>query len=73
VELGVYLVALAGLLGIGRGLVLLQAVPHGQGQLGRAMTHLAGGILCVNLVPALKVLGASLGPDILGLVEAVLG
>jgi hypothetical protein len=73
VRFAVHLLALVGLVGVGRGILLLKDAPDRPGQLGRALVHIAGGILCVNFTATLKIIGRSLGSDVLGVITAVTG
>ncbi|MDR2611360.1 MAG: hypothetical protein LBG06_00435 [Deltaproteobacteria bacterium] len=73
VQFAVHLLALVGLAGVGRGLLLLRDSPERPGQLGRALVHIAGGTLCVNFVPTLRILGRSLGQDVASVIAAITG
>lgn len=66
-------VALVGLIGTARGVYIL-GLPGGEGGgLPRALVHLAGGILCLNLPEFLRLLAASLGGEVEALVAAIVG
>ncbi|MDR1165836.1 MAG: hypothetical protein LBO66_08220 [Deltaproteobacteria bacterium] len=73
IQFAVYLVALVGLVGIGRGLILLKNSPERPGLMGRALVHIFGGILCVNLVTTLKFMAQSLGGDAMDIVLSIFG
>ncbi|MDR1041839.1 MAG: hypothetical protein LBR80_17085 [Deltaproteobacteria bacterium] len=73
VRFAVHMLALVGLVGVGRGLFLLKDSPQRPGQLGRALVHIFGGILCVNFTATLRIIGTSLGPDALGVITAITG
>jgi hypothetical protein len=73
VRFAVHLLALVGLVGVGRGLLLLKDSPERPGQLGRALVHVFGGVLCVNFIETLKIIGRSLGSEVMGVITAVTG
>jgi hypothetical protein len=73
IQFAVHLVALIGLIGIGRGIMLLRMVGERPGAMAPALTHVIGGILCVNLVPTLKLVAGTLGQDALDLLTAITG
>ena len=73
IQFAVYLTALVGLIGIGRGILILKDYDREPGRLGTALAHIFGGILCVNLVTTLKVIGRSMGREVLDLITAVTG
>jgi hypothetical protein len=73
VQFAVHLLALTGLCGVARGILLLKDSPDRPGQTGRALVHILGGILCVNFPATLRAIGSSLGPDVLSVVTAVIG
>ncbi|MDR1080035.1 MAG: hypothetical protein LBQ79_03505 [Deltaproteobacteria bacterium] len=73
VRFAVHLLALVGLVGVGRGILLLKDSPERPGQLGRALVHIAGGILCVNFPATLKIIGRSLGSDAMGVITSITG
>jgi hypothetical protein len=72
-RLVVLMVALTGLIGVARGLYLMRLSAGEGGGLARAIVHIVGGILCINLVEFIKLLGASLGVDVEVLVSSLLG
>jgi hypothetical protein len=73
IQFAIFVVALVGLIGIGRGIILLKDSGSQPGQLGRALVHIFGGILCVNFVSTLKIMGRSLGGDVLDVIVAIVG
>ena len=73
VRVVVLAIGLVGLVGVARGVYLLRLSPSEGGGVPRALVHLAGGILCVNLTEFLRLLAASLGGDAQALVEAIVG
>ena len=73
VTFSVYVVAIVGLIGVGRGILLLRAAAFEPHQVSRGLIHLFGGILCVNIVEVLRVLGATLGSDVSSLVVSLVG
>ncbi|MDR1486765.1 MAG: hypothetical protein LBT62_02045 [Deltaproteobacteria bacterium] len=73
IRLAVLAVALTGLIGVARGLYLMRLSPGEGGGLARALVHMTGGVICVNLVEFLKLLAASLGGDVEILVTSILG
>ena len=73
VEFAMHLIALLGLMGIGRGILILKDSPVRPGELGRAFTHIIGGILCVNLPSTLRMLGETLGGEARDVIGALTG
>jgi hypothetical protein len=73
VQFSVYVVALVGLIGIGRGVYMLKRSSSEGGQFERGVVHIFGGILCVNFVEFLRILGVTLGGDIDSVVRFVIG
>lgn len=73
VQFSVYIVALVGLIGIGRGIYMLKRSSAEANQFGRGVVHIFGGILCVNFVDFLRILGVTLGGDIDSVVRFVIG
>ena len=73
IEFAVHLTALVGLVGIGRGVLMLKDADRGPGRLSAALAHIFVGIICVNLVAFLKAVGRSMGQDVLGLITAITG
>jgi hypothetical protein len=73
VQFAVFLTALVGLIGIGRGLWLLKDSNQGQGLLARGLIHIAGGIVCVNLVDTLRLIAMALGGGLPDAVKAIFG
>jgi hypothetical protein len=73
IQFAIYLAAIVGLIAIGRGVLMLKDFDSQKGSLSIALTHIFGGILCVNLVSTLKIMGRSLGRDVLDLITAITG
>ncbi|MDR3135651.1 MAG: hypothetical protein LBU69_06120 [Deltaproteobacteria bacterium] len=73
IRLVVLVVGLTGLIGIARGVYILRLTGGEGGGLPRALAHIAGGILCVNLVDFLRLLAFSLGGEIESIVSSVVG
>ena len=73
IQFAVHLVALIGLIGVGRGVLMLKDLDRQPGRLGGALAHIFGGIICVNLVSFLKALGGSMGSGVLELITAITG
>jgi hypothetical protein len=72
-RLVVLVVGLTGVIGLARGVWLLRVAEERGGGLPRALVHIVGGVLCVNLVELLGLLAASLGGEVESLVSSVLG
>ncbi|MDR1657736.1 MAG: hypothetical protein LBT47_09310 [Deltaproteobacteria bacterium] len=66
-------VGLTGLVGVGRGLYILRLSPGDGGGLARALVHLAGGILCLNLPEFLRILASSFGGEVEVFITSVIG
>jgi hypothetical protein len=66
-------VALTGIIGVARGIYILRLTGGEGGGLPRALVHITGGILCVNLVEFLKILAVSLGGEVESIVTAIIG
>jgi hypothetical protein len=73
IQFAIYLIAIIGLIGIARGILLLKDSGSQPGRLSVALVHIFGGILCVNLVTTLKVMGRSLGREVLELITIITG
>ncbi|MDR2340319.1 MAG: hypothetical protein LBF40_09355 [Deltaproteobacteria bacterium] len=73
IQFAVHLVAIIGLIGIGRGVLMLKDMGAQPGRLGTALAHIVGGILCVNLVETLKIMARSMGSETLDLITAITG
>jgi hypothetical protein len=73
VQFAVHLIAVLGLVGVGRGIIILKDGASRPGELGRALAHVIGGSLCVNLVTTLRFLGNSFGGGMRGVMDAILG
>jgi hypothetical protein len=72
-RLVVLVVGLTGMIGVARGVYILRLSGGEGGGLPRALVHIAGGILCVNLVDFLRLLAASLGGEVQSIVTSILG
>ncbi|MGL4208170.1 MAG: hypothetical protein ACRCTY_02155 [Candidatus Adiutrix sp.] len=74
VQFAVYVVGVVGLLAVARGVLILRRTDStGNGEIGRALIHFAGGILCVNLPEFLRIIGATLGSEVSQTVNALIG
>lgn len=73
IQFAVYAIATVGVIGIARGLCLLRETPNQPVNLSRAIVHLFGGILAVNLVTFLRGIGATLGGDVQTYIAAIIG
>lgn len=73
VRVSVLVIGLVGLIGVARGVYLLRLAPAEGGGPARALVHLIGGILCVNLVEFLKLLAASLGGEVEAIIATIVG
>ncbi|MDR0622661.1 MAG: hypothetical protein LBJ61_12435 [Deltaproteobacteria bacterium] len=72
-RLVVLVVGLTGVIGVARGVYLLRLTAGEGGGTARALVHIAGGILCVNLVDFLRLLATSLGGEVESIVASILG
>ncbi|MDR2386801.1 MAG: hypothetical protein LBE80_04345 [Deltaproteobacteria bacterium] len=72
-RLVVLVVGLTGMIGLARGVYILRLTGGEGGGLPRALVHIAGGILCVNLVDFLRILAVSLGGEVQSVVTSILG
>jgi hypothetical protein len=73
VKAAVLAIGLVGLIGVARGAYLLRLAPAEGGGLPRALVHMAGGVVCVNLPEFLRILAAALGGDAQALVASIVG
>jgi hypothetical protein len=73
IRLAFLVIALTGLIGVARGVYILRLTGGEAGGLPRALAHIVGGVLCVNIVPFLKILAASLGGDVEAVISALIG
>jgi hypothetical protein len=73
VQFAIHMLALVGLVGVGRGILLLKDSANKPGQLGMALTHIFGGTLCLNFTETLRLIGRSLGSDAMGVITAIVG
>jgi hypothetical protein len=73
VKFAIYAVKFIGLLGIGRGCWLLRDNANGQAQVMRGAVHFVGGILAVNIVQFINLLGESIGGDTQSTITAIIG
>ncbi|MDR1870717.1 MAG: hypothetical protein LBS60_02115 [Deltaproteobacteria bacterium] len=73
VQFAVFLAAIAGLIGLGRGLWLLKDATKNQGSLARGLVHIFGGVICVNLVETIRLVAGALGGDLPEAVKAIFG
>jgi hypothetical protein len=73
VEFSIRLIAILGLLGVGRGILILKDSARNPGNFGRAMVHIIGGVLCVNFQATLRMLGNSLGAEFKDVIDVLTG
>jgi hypothetical protein len=73
VQFAVFLTAIVGLIGLGRGLWLLKDSAQSQGFLARGLVHIFGGIVCVNLVETIRLIAQALGGGLPETVRAIFG
>ena len=73
IQFAVYAIATIGIIGIVRGLCLLRDTPNQNANVGRAIVHLFGGILAINLVTFLRGIGATIGGDVQAYITTILG
>jgi hypothetical protein len=73
IEFAVYLIAIVGLIGVGRGVLMLKDYDREPGRISAALVHIIGGIICVNLTPFLKIVGRSMGREVLEIITYVTG
>jgi hypothetical protein len=73
VQFAVFLTAIVGLIGLGRGLWLLKDSGRNQGFMARGLIHIVGGILCVNLVETIRLIAQALGGGLPEAVRAIFG
>lgn len=72
-RVAVLAVGLVGLVGVARGVCILRLTGGEGGGLPRALAHIVGGVLCVNLTEFLKILAATFGGDVEAVVSALVG
>jgi hypothetical protein len=73
VKVSVLAIGLIGLIGVARGAYLLRLSPAEGGGLPRALVHMIGGVVCVNLTEFLRLLAAALGGDAQALLASIVG
>jgi hypothetical protein len=73
IQFAVYGIATVGVIGIARGICLLRDTPNQAMNFSRAITHLFGGILAVNLVTFLRGIGATVGGDVQSYIAKIIG
>jgi hypothetical protein len=73
VTFAVRFVRIIGVIGILRGILLLRASAADSKVFFKAVTHLIGGILCVNIVQFLNAIGTSAGGDVQSTIAMMIG
>jgi hypothetical protein len=73
IRFAVFLAALAGLAALGRGLWLLKDSAQDRGLLSRSLIHIAGGIVCINLVDTVRIIAQALGGGLPDVVRTIFG
>jgi hypothetical protein len=72
IQFSFYVIALVGLIGVGRGIFILKDASIRPGQLSRALVHIFGGVLCINLESTLTFLARTMGSHVQGLVASII-
>lgn len=73
VDFAVYVIGIIGLIGIARGILIFRRMDITNHEMGRALLHLLGGIICVNLPAFLRIMGTSLGGEVASTVNIIIG
>jgi hypothetical protein len=73
VRFTVFVAAIVGLLGLGRGLWLLKDSTQDKGHLARGLVHIIGGIFCINLVETIRLIAQALGGSLPEVVRTIFG
>lgn len=73
VQFAVYVVAVVGICAVARGIFMMRRADQDNHELGKALLHWAGGIICINLPEFLRILGVTLGGEVQTTVEMLIG
>lgn len=73
IEFAVYAIMLIGLIGIARGICLIKDTPNQSSSFPKAITHVIGGILAINIVTFLQGIGATIGGDVQTYIASIIG
>lgn len=73
IQFAVVAIGIVGLIGISRGICLLRNAAGQPANLSRAIVHIIGGILAVNLVTFLRGIGATIGGDVQSYIAKIIG
>ena len=73
IQFAVYAIGTVGIIGIIRGVCLLRDTPNQAMNFSRAIVHLFGGIIAVNLVAFLRGIGATIGGDVQSYIAKIIG
>lgn len=73
IQFAVYAIMTVGVIGIVRGICLLRDTPNQPANLSRAIVHMLGGIIAVNLVMFLQGIGATIGGDVQTYITTIIG
>lgn len=73
ITFAIYIVMLVGMTGLIYGCILLKRSANDGSLVGRAITHMFGGMMAVNIVQLLHLLSVSMGPGVDSAVSALIG
>ncbi len=73
IQFAVYAIMTIGLIGVGRGVCLLRDTPAKPSNLSRAVVHLSGSTLAINIVNFLRGIGATVGGDVQSYISTIIG
>lgn len=73
IQFAVYAIMTIGMIGIARGVCLLRDTPNQSANFSRAITHMVGGIIAINLVTFLRGIAVTIGEDVQSYVAKILG
>lgn len=73
IQFAVYAIMTVGIIGIIRGICLMRDAANQAQNFSRAIVHMIGGIIAVNLIKFLQGIGATIGGDVQSYVTAIIG
>lgn len=73
IQFAVYAIMTVGIIGIIRGICLMRDTANQSMNFSRAIVHLIGGIIAVNLVTFLRGIGATIGGDVETYITTIIG